>query len=398
MNLQQWLSENEGQLANKWERMFVERVLSRVSDLDWASIEAQMPFKDRDGRQRYADFAIAEGKNLRVILEVDGYDKRGRGTGMTPEEFVDWQRRQNALADQGWSVLRFANRDVRDHPARCAEHITLLLRQKRHEMKHHDELHRSIIGLEKQLEQAKSQVAEVGATYGEQLDQERRKAQAAARKQSRLEEELKKARREMTLAENAPELDDSEASRLALLNREYEKELDELKGTVERQATEIKTGEGEQKTMKTTIWAFTVLVISAMVLLVYVLGGQDRATISSEVLPISSSVPPGESCDNPIDWTRAGEFLGRRAAVSGRIAGISYRPQSAGQPTWINIGADFPQRNRFVAVVWGRNRDALGDVLREIKNGDRICVVGEVGDYRGVPQIEVGSSGQIRRL
>lgn len=398
MNLQQWLSANEGQLANKWERMFVERVLSRVSDLDWASVEAQMPFKDRDGRQRYADFAIAEGKHLRVILEVDGYDKRGRGTGMTPEEFVDWQRRQNALADQGWSVLRFANRDVRDHPARCSEHITLLLRQRRHEMKHHDDLHRSIIGLERRLEQAKSQVAEVGASYGEQLEQERRKAQAAAREQSRLEDELKKARREMALAENAPELDDSEASRLALLNRVYEKELDELKGTVERQAAEIKTGEGEQQTMKTTIWAFTVVVIAAMALLVYVLSGQDRASTSSDISLIDSTVSPGESCANPIRWTRAAEFLERRAAVSGRIAGISYRPQSAGQPTWINIGADFPDRNRLVAVVWGRNRGALGGVLRDLQSGDRICVVGEVDDFRGVPQIEVTSSGQIRRL
>ena len=158
MNNEKWLSRNNKKLANKWERMFVEQVLSRVDDLDWASLEAQLPFRDRDGRQRYADFAISEGEHVRIVLEVDGYDKTGRGTGMTKAEFVDWQRRQNALADQGWSVLRFANRDVRDHPARCAEHITLLLRQQRHAMKHHENLHRSILAKGAELEETKSLV------------------------------------------------------------------------------------------------------------------------------------------------------------------------------------------------------------------------------------------------
>lgn len=102
MKASEWLKTNQKRLGNDWERMFVERVLTRVSELDWRSIEAQMPFRDRDVKRRYADFAIAEGDHVRIILEVDGYDKTGRGAGMTKAEFVDWQRRQNALVDQGW--------------------------------------------------------------------------------------------------------------------------------------------------------------------------------------------------------------------------------------------------------------------------------------------------------
>lgn len=61
-----------------------------------------------------------------IVIEVDGYDKRNTGQGMSHDEFFDWQQRQAALTTAGWHVLRFANRDVRDHPQRCQRYIELL--------------------------------------------------------------------------------------------------------------------------------------------------------------------------------------------------------------------------------------------------------------------------------
>mgnify|MGYP006428480771 FL=1 len=389
MNNEKWLSRNNKKLANKWERMFVGQVLLRVDDLDWASLEAQLPFRDRDGRQRYADFAISEGEHVRIVLEVDGYDKTGRGTGMTKAEFVDWQRRQNALADQGWAVLRFVNGDVRDHPARCAEHITLLLRQQRHAMKHHENLHRSILAKGAELEETKSLVRETARKYGAQLEREQEKARTLQEKQKRLEKDLQTARREMSLAEKAPPLDETEARRLTELNQQQQEELEKLRKA-------IKGHEKENSIMKTAIWAFTMILIVALILLVYVLVDQESLDQAPSATQPEPRIPIGKSCENPANWVSAGQHIGQRVALAGPVAGISYRRQSQGQPTWINIGADFPDSKRLVLIIWGRNRPSFTDFLSRLRTGDIVCATGEVSQYQGIPQIELASQGQIR--
>ena len=101
MNLHEWLKRNADKLGSKYERYFVEQVLTRVSELDVDALEAQMPFRDPQGRSRYCDFAIREGDGVRIVIEVDGYDKTGRGTGMNYDEFEDWNLRQNALDGAG---------------------------------------------------------------------------------------------------------------------------------------------------------------------------------------------------------------------------------------------------------------------------------------------------------
>ncbi len=414
MEYREWIDSNKDQLANSWERMFVDNVLTRVSDLSWDSLEAQFPFRDGDGGQRYADFALSEGDHVRIILEVDGYDKRGRGTGMTAKEFVDWQRRQNALSDQGWSVLRFANRDVRDYPVRCAEHIALLLRQQRHAMKHHENLHRSILDLERRLEDSDKRIAEATSTYGKRLQKERQAAEAAKRDRARLEKELEKVREEMKLAERAPGLDTQESKRLQELKEEQEKEIEALGRVIQEQSQQIKAGEESQGTMRTTIWAFTILIIFVMVLLVYVLGGPNQSTpsdiphwgeaerdhagrdsITSEREAVEPTGLVGESCRSPASWTSARQFVGQRAAISGEVKGITHRSDLGGQPTWINVGAEFPNRDRLELVIWGRNRPAFDSEIRRLAVGDEICAIGTISEYRGVVQIELQNAAQL---
>ena len=148
--------------------------------------------------------------------------------------------------------------------------------------------------------------------------------------------------------------------------------------------------------MKTAIWAFTMILVVALILLVYVLVGQeslDQAPIATQPEP---RIPLGQSCENPASWSSAGQHIGQRVALAGPIAGISYRQQSPGQPTWVNIGADFPARNRLVLIIWGRNRPSFADLLSRLRTGDAVCAVGEVSQYQGIPQIELVSQGQIR--
>lgn len=137
MTQDEWLKANAARFGSDYERLFASNVLSLVAGIRYESLSAQYPFKDNDGKQRYCDLVINEEGDVRIAIEIDGYDKSGTGTGMSHPEFIDWQRRQSALTSQGWRVLRFANRDVRDHPQRCARDISVLLdaeRKKAHDL------------------------------------------------------------------------------------------------------------------------------------------------------------------------------------------------------------------------------------------------------------------------
>ena len=137
MTQDEWLKANAARFGSDYERLFASNVLSLVAGIRYESLSAQYPFKDNDGKQRYCDLVINEEGDVRIAIEIDGYDKSGTGTGMSHPEFVDWQRRQSALTSQGWRVLRFANRDVREHPQRCAREISVLLdaeRKKAHDL------------------------------------------------------------------------------------------------------------------------------------------------------------------------------------------------------------------------------------------------------------------------
>ncbi|WP_141440129.1 endonuclease domain-containing protein [Vreelandella titanicae] len=124
---QKWYAQNRHLFESQFEHLFFENVLSNIPGLDFACLQTQMPFLDDEGKQRYCDFAIQEGLEVRIAIEVDGYDKRGTGEGMTHAEFIDWQRRQAVLTSQGWHVLRFANSDVYNEPTRCCNNIHFLL-------------------------------------------------------------------------------------------------------------------------------------------------------------------------------------------------------------------------------------------------------------------------------
>ncbi|PMC13906.1 hypothetical protein CJ230_11985 [Oligella urethralis] len=135
MDLKSWIKNNQEKFDSPYELMFVEKVLAFVEDLEIGTVQTQYEFYDLDGKRRFCDFVLQEG-NIRIAIEIDGYDKRNTGQGMTHEDFIDWQRRQAALTAKGWHVLRFANRDVRDQPERCQRYIELLLQDQRSKNQH----------------------------------------------------------------------------------------------------------------------------------------------------------------------------------------------------------------------------------------------------------------------
>lgn len=378
MDASVWLARNEGQLGSDYERIFVEQVLTRVRELDFRALSAQYGFRDDVGKPRYCDFVIQEGDGVRIAIEVDGYNKTGNRSGMSHPEFLDWQRRHASLVAQGWRVIRFANVDVRDNAQRCSELLTLLLRDERSKESHSRSLEQRILELEAAQQK---RVAEERASYG----QER--------------QELEQLKTELAKARQTPKLSQEESKR-----------LEEL----ERSQRQIKLLEQETSIVKTTIWAFTLLLVVALVLVFQSRGPSGDQTVPTRVMsqspepqvaaapvPVATPAQPapsltGSSCAQPLPWTMAREHVGKVVAISGPVARVAVRDDVRGKPVFVTIGQTYPSRQRVDLVIWEGQRSKFLPLLEQGLEGRDVCVFTEVGQRDGVPQLVLRSRNDLQ--
>ncbi|WP_085920423.1 DUF559 domain-containing protein [Halomonas sp. CSM-2] len=318
MTPQQWYAQNRHLLGSQFEHFFFENILTSIPDLNFASLQAQMSFRDDDEKQRYCDFAIREGEEVRIAIEVDGYDKRGTGEGMTHAEFVDWQRRQSALTSQGWHVLRFANHDVCNEPVRCRNNIHSLLLKLRHK-----EAARSSHASPVPTQTREPVVAPVKNTHP---------TRKAKRRKKPIKQELKK------MAVSA--------------------------GLV------------------------------AAVVLGFIFYGQPWLTNQLQnALPTSAAA--AQECPNAIHWSEVRNHMGETVTTQGLIKRITYKPDVNGSPTWIEVGASFPNPDRLTLLIWDNNRPEFASQLSQNIIGDDACVMGKVSEYRGDVQIQLKDADQL---
>lgn len=98
---------------------------------------------------------------------------------------------------------------------------------------------------------------------------------------------------------------------------------------------------------------------------------------------------------NIVAWSEASAHIGESVTIEGPVAGAVYAESSNGSPTFLNIGADYPDESRFTVVIWGENRGNFTLAPEDQYAGQTIRVTGTVSDYQGVPQIEAASPGDI---
>lgn len=101
------------------------------------------------------------------------------------------------------------------------------------------------------------------------------------------------------------------------------------------------------------------------------------------------------SAPAPIEPHQASAHIGERAQVCGLVASAKFASESNGAPTFLNLGDAFPH-HVFTAVVWGPDRSAFPYVLESLQ-GEHICVVGDISEFRGKPQVVLSRPSQILR-
>ena len=67
-----------------------------------------------------------------------------------------------------------------------------------------------------------------------------------------------------------------------------------------------------------------------------------------------------------------------------------------GQPTFLNIGKEYPDPERFTALIWGRDLENFPFNPDEYYFGKTIYIQGFVEEYKGTLEIEVTDPEQIK--
>ena len=90
----------------------------------------------------------------------------------------------------------------------------------------------------------------------------------------------------------------------------------------------------------------------------------------------------------------AKRHIGENITVCGNVASTRFAESTSGQPTFLNMEKPYPNQI-FTVIIWGKNRAKFGNPEVDY-NGKRICVTGKIEDYKGVPEIEAKTPGQIK--
>ncbi len=89
----------------------------------------------------------------------------------------------------------------------------------------------------------------------------------------------------------------------------------------------------------------------------------------------------------------AKNHVGEKATVCGKVADERTATSSREKPTFINLDAPYPHQI-FTIVIWGEDRLAVGKLPEP---GSRVCILGLIEKYRGVPEIKLWSRSQLSR-
>ena len=82
--------------------------------------------------------------------------------------------------------------------------------------------------------------------------------------------------------------------------------------------------------------------------------------------------------------------------VCGPVEGAHYALESNGKPTFLNMGADYPDEERVSVLIWDDYRYNFPSEPELHYLGKWVCVYGFIYSYRGISTVEVYDLAQIQ--
>src|SRR5215472_4852885 len=95
----------------------------------------------------------------------------------------------------------------------------------------------------------------------------------------------------------------------------------------------------------------------------------------------------------PVSPEDAIRHIGESATVCGLVASAKFAANSRSQPTFLDLDKPYPNAP-FTAVIFGSDRPKFGTPETSLR-GKRVCVTGQIRDYRGKPEIILSDPSQL---
>jgi DNA/RNA endonuclease YhcR with UshA esterase domain len=89
----------------------------------------------------------------------------------------------------------------------------------------------------------------------------------------------------------------------------------------------------------------------------------------------------------------AAGHIGETVTVCGVVASAKIEANARSQPTLLDLGKSYP-RTVFTAVIYGDHRSKFG-TPETLLSSKRICVTGQISDYRGKAEIVLTDPSQL---
>ncbi len=89
------------------------------------------------------------------------------------------------------------------------------------------------------------------------------------------------------------------------------------------------------------------------------------------------------------------QYMGDSVTVCGKIFGGKFLESAKNQPTFLNMGATFPDQ-LLTIVIWGDTRKLFSYTPEEKLKNKIVCITGRIGQFNSKPQIVIYNVTQLR--
>lgn len=87
--------------------------------------------------------------------------------------------------------------------------------------------------------------------------------------------------------------------------------------------------------------------------------------------------------------------MGDSVTVCSKVYGTRYLEQSEKQPTFLNIGATYPN-SLLTVVIFGESRKSFNNAPEKMYADKNVCIIGRLSEFKGKAEIVVYDSEQIK--
>lgn len=138
-----------------------------------------------------------------------------------------------------------------------------------------------------------------------------------------------------------------------------------------------------------------ILLVGILIVLCSMLFLTACGNTTAAVNDTSTNSKDSQTSTTCINWANAKQHEGEYVRVQGKVVGTNYSSDSNGKPTFLDIGLDYPDPDRFTVVIWGEDRKNFSHDPETYYLGEEVVVVGVVQIYNGSAEIVISSEDEI---